>query len=318
MSIEVRPDLNAVTIVTDDLDELSEHAGVVLNPLGPSNRRGGSVVHIALDGITVIWGRVNQPVHTQSDVPRDVYRFGLKLDSPPGQWNGIPLDQRQMLVNGPGSDVEGSGGRGWATVTIPKVAFEDQLDRRQVPWEPPDVGRFSTVGHSGVEELGHQIDAVRRGLFSGDVAPGSMTTADRLIDTIVSTLSGAKSDLEISADSRSRWRSTEVVRMADALLTELGPITSVGELSTKLGISQRWLRDAFQLAVGISPKRYLTAHGMRGAHNDLVNGMTDKSSVSDIAHKWGFWHLSRFADVYRDYYGEHPSQTLQRATEVKS
>lgn len=106
--------------------------------------------------------------------------------------------------------------------------------------------------------------------------------------------------------------------MADVLLAESRPITSVGELATKLGISQRWLRDAFQLAVGISPKRYLTAYGMRGARRDLVTDIPDQSSVTNIALKWGFWHLSRFTEVYRGYYGEHPSQTLQKASGIES
>lgn len=166
MSIEVRPDLNAVTIVTDDLDEITEHTGVALSPLGPSSQRGGSVLHMTLGDITVVRGQVNQPVHSQAEFSRDVYTLGLKLGSTPGQWNGIPLDRRHMLVHGPGSDLEGSGGRGWATISIPKVAFEHHLDRRKVPWEPPDVGRFSTVGHPGVEDLGHQIDAnVSRGVL---------------------------------------------------------------------------------------------------------------------------------------------------------
>ncbi len=146
MSIKVRPDLGAVTIVTDDLDELSEHAGVVMNPMRPSDRRGGSAVHMALGDITIVQGRVNQPIHTQGEVADGTYRFALKVDSIPGQWNGIPLDEAHMLVHGPGSDAEGSGGRGWATVTIPTMAFEDRLGRRQARWEPPDAGRLRNAG----------------------------------------------------------------------------------------------------------------------------------------------------------------------------
>ena len=312
MTIDILPDLNILTIITDDLDELSEHAGTAMNPLGPSDRRGGTLVHMALGDIIVNQGRVNQPIHIQGKVPHDVYRFALKLDSTPGQWNGIPLESRHMLVHGPGSEVEGSGGQCWATVTIPRTNLEDQIDRRQVPWEPPSPGRFSTVSHPSVEELARQIDTVRRGLCSGDITPGSTQAADGVTDALVSTLSGATFESRLTPDRRSRWRSTEIVHMTDALLAESEPITSVGELAIRLGISQRWMREAFRLAVGTSPKQYLTAYGLRGARNDLVTEMPSESSVADVALRWGFWHLSRFAEVYDDYYGEHPSQTLQR------
>ena len=83
--------------------------------------------------------------------------------------------------------------------------------------------------------------------------------------------------------------------MADALLAESGPITSVQDLATTLGISERWMRSAFRQAVDTPPKRYLTAQRMRGARKDLADRVPGESSVTDIALKWGFWHLSRFA-----------------------
>jgi transcriptional regulator GlxA family with amidase domain len=38
------------------------------------------------------------------------------------------------------------------------------------------------------------------------------------------------------------------------------------------------------------------------------------NSVTDVAIKWGFVHLGRFAQMYRDRYGELPSETLRRAS----
>jgi len=33
--------------------------------------------------------------------------------------------------------------------------------------------------------------------------------------------------------------------------------------------------------------------------------------VQDIAARWGFWHLSHFANDYRRMFGELPSETLR-------
>jgi AraC family ethanolamine operon transcriptional activator len=35
-------------------------------------------------------------------------------------------------------------------------------------------------------------------------------------------------------------------------------------------------------------------------------------TVTEVAFRWGFWHLSRFAREYRSMFGESPSETLRR------
>jgi AraC-like DNA-binding protein len=34
-------------------------------------------------------------------------------------------------------------------------------------------------------------------------------------------------------------------------------------------------------------------------------------TVAEVAAKWGFWHLGRFASTYRATFGELPSQSLR-------
>jgi AraC family ethanolamine operon transcriptional activator len=38
-----------------------------------------------------------------------------------------------------------------------------------------------------------------------------------------------------------------------------------------------------------------------------------RETVGDIAARWGFWHLSRFAADYKEMFGELPSNTLKKA-----
>jgi AraC family ethanolamine operon transcriptional activator len=35
-------------------------------------------------------------------------------------------------------------------------------------------------------------------------------------------------------------------------------------------------------------------------------------TIQDIASHWGFWHLSQFAQDYRQLFGELPSDTLHK------
>jgi AraC-like DNA-binding protein len=56
---------------------------------------------------------------------------------------------------------------------------------------------------------------------------------------------------------------------------------------------------------------YLHDLRMAAAHRDLL-GSDGKQVVADVALRWGFTHLGRFAAEYRKRFGQLPSQTLKR------
>lgn len=90
------------------------------------------------------------------------------------------------------------------------------------------------------------------------------------------------------------------------------PITAF-ELAIAAGVSQRTLELAFRDAFDTTPGTYLRFHRMNGAHRDLLTADPQVSSVTEIAHKWGFTHPSRFSSMHRELFGEVPSLTLRRS-----
>jgi AraC-like DNA-binding protein len=52
---------------------------------------------------------------------------------------------------------------------------------------------------------------------------------------------------------------------------------------------------------------------MERARRDLLAADPQADSVTDIAARWGFFHLGRFSQAYRCAYSELPSQTLARS-----
>ncbi|MGW4339775.1 AraC family transcriptional regulator [Rhodococcus koreensis] len=89
---------------------------------------------------------------------------------------------------------------------------------------------------------------------------------------------------------------------------------TIGDVAQHVGVSVRSLQRAFQEDLGTSPSRYLESLRLARVREDLLaaNG-PDTGSVTDIAYRWGFVHLSRFAAAYRRRYGETPSATRLRA-----
>lgn len=89
---------------------------------------------------------------------------------------------------------------------------------------------------------------------------------------------------------------------------------TIGELASAVGVSVRSLEDGFRRYVGTTPLAYLHATRLRRAHEDLGSGSPIHRTVSDVAFRWGFTHLGRFARAYREKYGVNPSETLRHGS----
>lgn len=84
---------------------------------------------------------------------------------------------------------------------------------------------------------------------------------------------------------------------------------SIEQLAEHAGVSVRTLFSGFREFRDISPMAFLRDVRMARVHQELRN--PGSLSVTDIALKWGFSHLGRFAQEYRKRYGELPSATCR-------
>ncbi|HEU4756043.1 MAG TPA: helix-turn-helix transcriptional regulator [Agromyces sp.] len=88
------------------------------------------------------------------------------------------------------------------------------------------------------------------------------------------------------------------------------PIT-VQHIAEAVHISTRGLHAAFVSETGRSPSEHLRAIRLEGVRDEL-RFSEPTESIAAIARRWGFVHLSRFAEAYERAFGELPSTT--RAT----
>ena len=92
----------------------------------------------------------------------------------------------------------------------------------------------------------------------------------------------------------------------------------------KLGKTYPFLEHSFKRAVegtlegkkvnaaaDRGPKQYLHARRLAGVRRELRLAPSEVRVV-DVANRWGFWHMGRFAADYRKQFGEQPSETLRR------
>jgi transcriptional regulator GlxA family with amidase domain len=87
----------------------------------------------------------------------------------------------------------------------------------------------------------------------------------------------------------------------------------IADLCRAAGVTPRTLSRAFQAVRGKPPSRYLHELRLVQIRNVLLSS-AGNGSVTDIAMRFGFRELGRFAVDYRARFGESPSETLRRGS----
>ncbi|GAA2586924.1 AraC family transcriptional regulator [Winogradskya consettensis] len=228
-------------------------------------------------------------------------------------------DPGRAAVFQPGSDIE----LRWSadcrvySVKVERLAFEREL----TALDPPDVApgplglTFGLAGGPGRSWM-----ALIRLLHTELRQPDGLSALPRLLtrwrDLAISALACAVEQRhgdDIPGVPTAR-RPRPVKRTLDAMHAEPGRAFTAHELAAIAGVGVRVLQESFRRHVGVPPLTYLRRLRLEGVHAELIRADKGQVSVSEVAHRWGFTHLGRFAGSYRDRYGLTPSETLRDRT----
>jgi AraC-like DNA-binding protein len=160
-------------------------------------------------------------------------------------------------------------------------------------------------------------DAVRAALrFYVEVAPTDAFESELvragLLDVLMSMT--AHHLLPDAPTAQRRQAPAALQRAEEFLRDHAADPVSIADAAEAARLSVRGLQEQFQRWLNISPARYLRNLRLDGARTDLIAARTDGRSprIQDIAAKWGFTHVGRFAGYYAEAFGEVPSATLGR------
>jgi transcriptional regulator GlxA family with amidase domain len=82
-------------------------------------------------------------------------------------------------------------------------------------------------------------------------------------------------------------------------------------LAHEAGVSTRALQRAFHESGLPPPMTYLRRLRLHRVRAELARSCGGAVNVATIASRWGFLHMGRFAEQYRQLFGENPSETLR-------
>jgi AraC-like DNA-binding protein len=281
---------------------------------GPSF--AGRYAHLNLDG--VVLSRLDVTQATVVTVDERVPDFSVwHVMSPRCAANGQPVDGRDLILVRPG---EGGTMRSDGMAHVTTFGLEGSLFDRspelELPFDPsraPHAGRwrvgragarqrFVAIGESVLAELGTRRDALAR--------PSVRTAVRNALLEAIGPLGDAGS---FRPDRATVGRHTRIMLRFERAIEEVGdaPIDML-DLCRRTGTSRRSLEALVQQRTGKSPSQYVRWRRLWRARTLLQQPAGD-TTVTDVAYRLGFWHLSRFAAAYASTFGERPSTTLARA-----
>ncbi|MEK6344765.1 MAG: helix-turn-helix transcriptional regulator, partial [Curtobacterium sp.] len=113
--------------------------------------------------------------------------------------------------------------------------------------------------------------------------------------------------------TRARSDVEQRMRRAIAFVHEhAGDPITVADIARACGLSERGLQDLFRRRLAVTPMRYLREARLDRVHLEFTTRGRRILTVRDVAHRWQFTHLGRFASDYRARFGESPRETLAR------
>ncbi|WP_018192086.1 MULTISPECIES: AraC family transcriptional regulator [unclassified Leifsonia] len=104
---------------------------------------------------------------------------------------------------------------------------------------------------------------------------------------------------------------TPVSRAVEAMRSSPAHPWTVGELAAEVSVSVRSLQEGFRRSLDTTPMAYLRCLRLQRVHDDLESAEPGSTRVTEVAARWGFVHLGRFAAAYQREFGERPSDTVR-------
>ncbi|MCD0503339.1 helix-turn-helix domain-containing protein [Bordetella petrii] len=298
------------------------YGGTFEHRLLSSRRSSMEHQRLTLGDIRLETGCYDFPVVAQGSMPADAICIGfMAAGSDITRYNTASIGPEEIQIYPPGVELlyHAADSSRWVNFTVSEERLRQAaLAQRQRPLSIARRAAYSVRlcngGRAALTYLADDAMALARRLQpTGGMAPDLAATIGQsllagYVDALLDAAPARRTE-RTAAEQRHHLLITACERLvlsgADADIT-------LSAIARRSGYSLRSLELIFRQSVGMTPGRWFMTARLNGALRDLLT-CCPAGSVSDIAGKWGFRHLSRFSQYYRQAFGESPSDTLKRS-----
>jgi AraC family ethanolamine operon transcriptional activator len=309
-----------VRICATDVDEAAEQIRdwrVELTQFerGPAQISG---IMIPLGQTLIGRGHCTKALYARGAAPKRSVSFLFKSAHVPSRASALTTDTDTCIVYGSGAQINNYTARDVLTVAVSiastrwlelEHAFGFRLacgdGESQILTTSPEYSRSISAL---MDEVCRSMDAAQ----GANVAPERVAAWEDAVRGIIASMLDSPTKYERpTRDRAGRYRA---VRRAQEFIHEnLGEHLSLLALCDASLASARTLEYGFRELFGISPLTYVRYERLGRVHRELYRAQRSEASVTDVAMRWGFWHLGQFSKEYRGLFGECPSETLSRS-----
>lgn len=237
--------------------------------------------------------------------------IGLKLAEERTLLNGVQIRQHDVVHLGPGAPLIAKiiEPIEWGALSIRADTMQAALPAECMPRDEDFLLHQDCAAHGALAGLMREAGIMAR----RDPARFSLSSVRQAMaeDALRLSLAAAGRPPRMDASFRAVQRRVALVRQMEAFLaSRMGEPVYSEDLQQALGVPMRTLHNAVVALHGMSVHRYLRLRRLHLARAALQSGGRSVSHVKIAALSCGFWHLGRFAQDYRDLFGELPSDTI--------
>ncbi len=291
------------------------HADMRAMILGPV-RANWVLTSLVLNKLSVQWGQAGSKAVADGSPRAGGLSILIPTQRASSLWgNGKRFDECSLLVAEPGDEfsLAADVSRRWCSLHIPyPLLGAGHRDRTKA--DDPKRGVFQLPAEriERFRSVIGQIDEIyQREPAAFDSSAAQAAAEQRLVQE-VRLLLAVTPEVE-SLLGRHAVPRGEIIRAAmDFVDQHEGEYLCVEQLACAAGVSERTLRDAFQQYFGAGPARYLKTRTLHQVRKALKSTDPTMTTVTEIATRFGVWHLGRFAQDYRILFHELPSETMRR------
>jgi AraC family ethanolamine operon transcriptional activator len=276
----------------------------------------GLILRAQSSAARIDWGRYNLPILAAGKLPDDCVTLGfINSAAGEGAMSGQRVRPFDVIVMPECGElyIRTAPGTEWISLQVRRSL----LARLGIELAPRDTGVVA-IADAERSALRATVSALAA-VIGPDRDPDAMVTAEErdwaqeeLLASFVHALA-TRPGRSASTPRTSGADRLRLVRRAESYLeSHLGDTIRIDELCAAVGTNLHTLERAFVDVHGVSPKKFVTLRRLAHVRKDLMHHSRRAGSVTDVATKWGFFHLSRFAAEYKALFQESPSETLAR------
>lgn len=277
---------------------------------------------LSLGDVRLETGRYNFPIIALGGMPKDAFSIGFMAEGADAtRYNTTVIGRDEIQIYPPGVELlyHAAGPSRWVNFVVPEerlqeAAVEHGGRHLELSQLAPYSIRLRAGGRRYLTCLADDAMAVARRLQPiGGMTPDlAEAVFQSLLCNYVNALldaSSVRKPERLSTEQRHHYLIAACERL---VLSGTEVHVGLTEIAKRSGYSLRSLELIFHHSVGMTPGRWFMTARLNGALRDLL-ASDQTATVSEIAMKWGFHHMSRFSQYYRQAFGESPRDTLLRS-----